>query len=113
MLGVRLVLDDFGTGYSSFGYLARARFNKIKIDKSFVHAVSEGSRQASAIVESIIALAHGLGLEITAEGVESADQATLMRLMGCDLLQGYHFGRPEMSRPRLPLDSSELTRKRA
>lgn len=93
-LGVRLVLDDFGTGYSSFGYLARARFNKIKIDKSFVHAVSEGSRQASAIVEAIIALAHGLRLQITAEGVESAAQAALMRRLGCDLLQGFYFGRP-------------------
>jgi EAL domain-containing protein (putative c-di-GMP-specific phosphodiesterase class I) len=113
MLGVRLVLDDFGTGYSSFGYLARARFHKIKIDKSFVHAVSEGSRQASAIVEAITALAHGLGLVITAEGVESAEQATLMRLMGCDLLQGYYFGRPELSRPRLALEPSELRRKRA
>jgi diguanylate cyclase (GGDEF)-like protein len=113
MLGVRLVLDDFGTGYSSFGYLARARFHKIKIDKSFVHAVSEGSRQASAIVEAITALAHGLGLVITAEGVETAEQATLMRLIGCDLLQGYYFGRPELSRPRLALEPAELRRKRA
>jgi EAL domain-containing protein (putative c-di-GMP-specific phosphodiesterase class I) len=93
-LGVQLVLDDFGTGYSSFGYLARARFNKIKIDKSFVHAVAEGSRQACAIVEAIVALAHGLSLKITAEGVESAEQAGVMQALGCDLLQGFHFGRP-------------------
>jgi EAL domain-containing protein (putative c-di-GMP-specific phosphodiesterase class I) len=93
-LGVQLVLDDFGTGYSSFGYLARARFNKIKIDKSFVHAVAEGSRQACAIVEAIVALAHGLSLKITAEGVESAEQARVMQALGCDLLQGFHFGRP-------------------
>jgi EAL domain-containing protein (putative c-di-GMP-specific phosphodiesterase class I) len=93
-LGVQLVLDDFGTGYSSFGYLARARFHKIKIDKSFVHAVAEGSRQACAIVEAIVALAHGLSLKITAEGVESAEQARVMQALGCDLLQGFHFGRP-------------------
>jgi diguanylate cyclase (GGDEF)-like protein len=110
MLGVQLVLDDFGTGYSSFGYLARARFKKIKIDRSFVHAVAEGSRQACAIVESIIALAHGLGLDITAEGVETEDQATLMRLMGCDLLQGYYFGRPEAARALQPAPIVERRR---
>ena len=93
-LGVRLVLDDFGKGYSSFGYLSRAKFAKIKIDQSFVRGAAEGARDCVAIVHAILALARGLGVETTAEGVETEVQADVMRQLGCTQLQGFHFGRP-------------------
>jgi diguanylate cyclase (GGDEF)-like protein len=93
-IGVRLVLDDFGKGYSSFGYLSRAQFSKIKIDRSFVAGAAEGERDCSAIVRAILALARGLSVETTAEGVESEREAAVMRALGCDQLQGYLFGRP-------------------
>ena len=93
-LGVRLVLDDFGKGYSSFGYLSRAHFAKIKIDQSFVRGAAEGAQDCVAIVHAILALARGLGVETTAEGVETEAQAHVMRQLGCTQLQGFHFGRP-------------------
>jgi diguanylate cyclase (GGDEF)-like protein len=93
-IGVRLVLDDFGKGYSSFGYLSRAHFSKIKIDRSFVAGAAEGERDCSAIVRAILALARGLNVETTAEGVENEREAAVMRALGCDQLQGYLFGRP-------------------
>jgi len=93
-IGVRLVLDDFGKGYSSFGYLSRAHFSKIKIDRSFVHGAAEGERDCSAIVRAILALARGLSVETTAEGVENEREAAVMRALGCDQLQGFLFGRP-------------------
>ena len=93
-LGVRLVLDDFGKGYSSFGYLSRAHFAKIKIDQSFVRGAAEGAKDCVAIVHAILALARGLGVETTAEGVETEGQAHVMRQLGCTQLQGFHFGRP-------------------
>jgi len=93
-LGVRLVLDDFGKGYSSFGYLSRAHFSKIKIDQSFVRGAAEGAQDCVAIVHAILALSRGLGVETTAEGVETAEQADVMRQLGCTQLQGFHFGRP-------------------
>ena len=98
-LGVRLVLDDFGKGYSSFGYLARACFSKIKIDQTFVRAAADGSRESAAIVHAILALAHGLGIETTAEGIETAAQAEMMRELGCTQLQGFYFGRPAPAEP--------------
>jgi EAL domain-containing protein (putative c-di-GMP-specific phosphodiesterase class I) len=97
LLGVRMVLDDFGQGYSSFGYLTRARFSKIKIDRCFVRGAADGERESLAIVNAILALARGLGVTTTAEGVESAAQAEVMRGLGCDQLQGYLFGRPVAS----------------
>ncbi len=93
-LGARLVLDDFGKGYSSFGYLSRAQFAKIKIEQMFVRGAAEGERDCLAIVHAIIALARGLDIETTAEGVETEAQAAAMIALGCDELQGYHFGRP-------------------
>jgi diguanylate cyclase (GGDEF)-like protein len=96
-LGVRLVIDDFGKGYSSFGYLARARFAKIKIDQSFVQGAAEGARESVAIIHAILALAGGLGVETTAEGIETAEQARAMCDLGCTQLQGFYFGYPEPS----------------
>ena len=98
-IGVRLVLDDFGQGYSSFGYLSRAHFSKIKIDQNFVRQASAGDKNSLAIIQGILALANGLGVETTAEGVETAEQAGLMRSLGIDQLQGYLYGRPEFVEP--------------
>jgi diguanylate cyclase (GGDEF)-like protein len=105
-LGVRLVLDDFGKGYSSFGYLSRAHFAKIKIDQSFVRGAAEGAQDCVAIVNAILALARGLGVETTAEGVETERQAEVMRQLGCTQLQGFHFGRPVRAE-ELPLGYAE------
>jgi diguanylate cyclase (GGDEF)-like protein len=113
-LGVRLVIDDFGKGYSSFGYLARAQFAKIKIDQSFVRGASDGERESVAIVYAILALASGLGIETTAEGVETAGQATAMRAFGCTQLQGYYFGLPTPAQSVIVAHSwLEAERKRA
>jgi len=93
-LGVRLALDDFGTGYSSLGYLKKAPFDKIKIDQSFVRgAASTGSRN-SAIIRAIVSLAESLGMDTTAEGVETHDDLQLIRELGVSQVQGYIFGRP-------------------
>jgi diguanylate cyclase (GGDEF)-like protein/PAS domain S-box-containing protein len=93
-LGVKLVLDDFGKGYSSFGYLSRAQFAKIKIEQAFVRGAAAGERDCIAIVGAIVALARGLGVATTAEGVETEEQAQAMREAGCSQLQGYLFGFP-------------------
>ncbi|EQB18388.1 EAL domain-containing protein [Novosphingobium lindaniclasticum] len=93
-IGVRLALDDFGTGYSSLGYLKKAPFDKIKIDQSFVRgACVEGSRNG-AIISSIVSLAEALGMETTAEGVETFDELDLVRLLGCSHIQGYIYEKP-------------------
>nr|WP_231568360.1 EAL domain-containing protein [Novosphingobium malaysiense] len=93
-IGVRLALDDFGTGYSSLGYLKRAPFDKIKIDQSFVRgATVQGSRNG-AIISSIVSLAEALGMETTAEGVETLDELDLVRTLGCSHIQGYIYEKP-------------------
>ncbi|WP_231731202.1 MULTISPECIES: EAL domain-containing protein [Sphingomonas] len=93
-IGVRLALDDFGTGYSSLGYLKSAPFDKIKIDQSFVRgAAIKGSRNA-AIIKAIVTLAGSLGMETTAEGVETQDEIELIRELGCSHIQGYVYGKP-------------------
>jgi len=92
-LGVGIALDDFGTGYSSIGYLNKAIFHKLKIDGSFVREA--GSRPENvAIIQSIVQLAKSFRMSITAEGVETAEDFERMRDLGCDIIQGYLFGRP-------------------
>ena len=93
-LGVRLALDDFGTGYSSLGYLKRAPFDKIKIDQSFIRGITEEGSRNAAIIASITSLAHSLGMETTAEGVETMDELDLVRMHGCSHVQGYIYERP-------------------
>ena len=95
-MGIRVAVDDFGTGYSSLAYLRRLAVNTLKIDRSFVGELNEG--QGVAIVKAVIGLAHSLGLEVVAEGVETAAQLEALREQGCDLIQGYLFARPMSSR---------------
>jgi diguanylate cyclase (GGDEF)-like protein/PAS domain S-box-containing protein len=92
-LGVGIALDDFGTGYSSLGYLNKAVFHKLKIDGSFVREASN-NKETVAIIQSIVQLAKSFRMTITAEGVETADDFTRMRDLGCHQIQGYLFGRP-------------------
>ncbi len=99
-LGVKVALDDFGTGYSSFSQLKHFPFSRIKIDQSFVEGVAEKPEDA-AIVRTIIAMAQGLGLNVIAEGVETAAQLAFLRRHGCNCMQGYLFSKP------LPADQAE------
>lgn len=92
-LGVRLAIDDFGTGFSSLSYLKRFPIDVLKIDQSFVRGV-ESDPDSAAIVMSIISLAHSLGLQAIAEGVETAAQLNYLRRHECDLIQGYYFCHP-------------------
>jgi len=93
-LGVTLAMDDFGTGFSSLGYLWKYGFDRLKIDRSFVQAMDQDSARSRDLIESIILLAERLGIDITAEGIETEDQARVLSGLGCDVLQGYYFGRP-------------------
>ncbi len=96
-LGVRLALDDFGTGYSSLTYLQRFRFDKLKIDKAFVAPLGRDA-ESQAMVQAIVALGRALDLTILAEGVETEEQRVLLRLAGCEEMQGYLFARPGPAR---------------
>ncbi|MBO9579618.1 MAG: EAL domain-containing protein [Sphingobium sp.] len=96
-VGTRLVLDDFGTGYSSLGYLKQAPLDKIKIDQSFVRRVSVAGGRDAAIIRSIVGLAKALGMETTAEGIETEDELLLVEQLGCTYGQGYFFGRPHQA----------------
>jgi diguanylate cyclase len=92
-IGVRFALDDFGTGYSSLLYLRRFPFDKLKIDSSFVRSI-EKAPDAAAIVHAVVSLGRGLGMKVTAEGVETAEQHLFLRAAGVHSMQGYRFGRP-------------------
>ena len=94
--GVHIALDDFGTGFSSLSYLTRMPIGNIKIDKCFVNGLLGGG-ESTAIISAVLAMAHSLGMRVTAEGVETAEQAVALQAMGCDSLQGFHFSRPVMA----------------
>jgi diguanylate cyclase (GGDEF)-like protein/PAS domain S-box-containing protein len=92
-LGVQVAIDDFGTGYSSLTYLARLPIDALKIDRSFIVSMSESEANVS-LVQTIISMAHSLGLKVVAEGVDSIEQLRLLRRMKCDQVQGFLFSRP-------------------
>ena len=92
-MGVGISIDDFGTGYSSLAYLKRLPADTVKIDRSFVAGLGEDIED-TAIVGMVIDLAHTLGMEAVAEGVETEGQAGVLEEMGCDMAQGFHFARP-------------------
>jgi EAL domain-containing protein (putative c-di-GMP-specific phosphodiesterase class I) len=92
-IGFKIALDDFGTGYSSLAYLCNFRFNKIKIDRSFVRRISRVDISRT-IVRSVVSIGRGLGMDIVAEGVETEFEAMMMTKLGCTELQGYYFSRP-------------------
>lgn len=92
-LGVRVALDDFGSGYSNLGYLQRFPLDKLKIDKSFVAALGR-SANGGVIIQAIVALGRALGLSVLVEGVETEHQRVLLRLTGCDEMQGFLFAKP-------------------
>ena len=93
-IGVRLALDDFGTGYSSLGYLKQAPFDKIKIDQSFVSGATVKGSRNGALIAAIVSIAEALGMETTAEGVETLDELDLIRSLGCSHIQGFIYEKP-------------------
>ena len=99
-IGISLALDDFGTGYSSLGYLTAFPFNKIKIDKSFIADLTRNYK-STAIISSIVTLARGLDMSVTAEGVETREQFERLKSLGVNFAQGYLMGRP------VPIDELE------
>jgi len=92
-LGVGIALDDFGSGYSSLSYLQKFPFERLKIDRAFVASLG-ATGNTSAIIQSIVTLGHALGMKVLAEGVETDEQRVLLRLAGCDEMQGYLFAKP-------------------
>ncbi|MBW8735282.1 MAG: EAL domain-containing protein, partial [Asticcacaulis sp.] len=92
--GVSFALDDFGTGYSSIGYLRRFAFDRIKIDKSLAGLIDRDP-QAAALVAGTVSIAAALQMMVTAEGVETEEHVRLLRLAGCNTLQGFYFSRPK------------------
>ena len=96
-MGIAIAIDDFGTGYSSLAYLKQLPVDELKIDKSFVMSMEENENDA-VIVRSTIDLAHNLGLDVTAEGVENTDTWDTLTILGCDVSQGYFMSKP------LPVD---------
>jgi diguanylate cyclase (GGDEF)-like protein len=108
-MGISVALDDFGTGYTSIAYLRRYGFNRIKIDKSLASRITF-DKQAAILVAGVINLANGLDMAVTAEGVENEQQATLLKLAGCQRLQGFWFSAPKTAaevRAALPAEAAE------
>jgi diguanylate cyclase (GGDEF)-like protein len=92
--GIGIALDDFGTGFSSLSYLKDFKFDFLKIDRSFVSDLSFGRRTGAELLRAIVDLGHSLDMRVVAEGVETAGQASIIQLLGCDYIQGYFTGRP-------------------
>ena len=108
---LRLAIDDFGSGYSSLAYLTKFPVDKLKIDKSFVDALNRPDSPDATLISAIVAMAHSLRISTTAEGVETADQARRVRVLGCDAIQGYFISRPVTGDQLVPT-LRELQRRR-
>ena len=111
-MGISVAVDDFGTGYSNLSYLIDFPFSKLKIDRSFVSRIDTDS-SSGAVVSTIVGLSRALGVSIIAEGVETENQATLLRAAGCEVVQGFLFGRPaplEGRARRLPCAERDVPR---
>jgi diguanylate cyclase (GGDEF)-like protein/PAS domain S-box-containing protein len=93
-LGVAIAIDDFGTGFSSLAYLTRLATDALKVDRAFVNGLAGADAEGTAVVSAILGLAHSLGLRVTAEGVETEEQAEHLRSLGCEYAQGFLFSRP-------------------
>jgi EAL domain-containing protein (putative c-di-GMP-specific phosphodiesterase class I) len=95
-IGIGVAIDDFGTGYSSLSYLTSLNVDVLKIDRSFIHKLSNGGDDSDGaeVVRNIVRLAAGLGLAVVAEGVETVDQRDQLEAMNCEFVQGFHFSRP-------------------
>ncbi len=91
--GVQLSIDDFGTGYSSLSYLKKLPVQTLKIDRSFIDEIVDDPDDRS-ITSSIISLAHNMGMEVVAEGTETAEQVEVLKTLGCENAQGYYYARP-------------------
>lgn len=100
-LGVRIAMDDFGARYTGLGSIARFPFDKIKIDRTFVSQLTQDTHVA-AIVASIVSLGHAVSVDVTAEGVETSEQVTLLKAAGCNIVQGFRFGAPQRVQPAEP-----------
>jgi len=92
-LGLTIAIDDFGTGYSSLSYLRNLPVDTLKIDQSFIRDIAS-NRSSGSVVKAVIGLAHGLTMDVVAEGVETEDQLNVLSDLGCDVVQGYLFSRP-------------------
>jgi EAL domain-containing protein (putative c-di-GMP-specific phosphodiesterase class I) len=110
-LGVKLALDDFGTGYSSLGYLIQLPFDKLKVDRVFV-AEAARSEKGRHVLEGIIALGHGLGMTVVAEGVETHEELEQLARFGCNEIQGYLIARPQPAPAALAFALQTLLRQR-
>jgi len=92
-MGIKICLDDFGTGYSSINYLTRLPLDILKLDKSLLRDLNLNER-SQIVFENLIRMAHGIGIQVVAEGIETKQQMELIRKLGCDYAQGYYIGRP-------------------
>jgi len=94
-LGVSVAIDDFGTGYSSLSHLQKLPVSRVKIDQSFVQSINDRAQETLPLIRAIVDLAHGLGLTVLAEGVETEHQLEVLATAGCDLVQGHLIHRPQ------------------
>jgi len=109
-IGCSVALDDFGTGYSSLGYIRALKFSTIKVDRSFVQGAAQGSPESLAIIRAVVAMAQSLEMTTTAEGVETLEEVELVRQLGCNKIQGFHFGRPMEAKEALRLTRRPRTK---
>ena len=93
-MGISIAMDDFGTGFSSLSTLWKYGFDRIKIDKSFVHALDEAPETSKQLIDTIILLGTRMGMSVTAEGIETEAQEDVLVKLGCNVLQGFYFGKP-------------------